>query len=138
MSQTNLTSNSNNINIEDFEFYSEKNVNNCFETLKEKQFYTQGLINEIEMYKSEDPDLIRIIMSELRANNRFIRRQNDKQKEIQKEYEKRERFIKKFKQNSIRQKYKFREPIPYHIIKERRKHVVKYKPQSTTENLLFY
>ena len=138
MSQTNLTSNSNNINIEDFEFYSEKNVNNCFETLKEKQFYTQGLINEIEMYKSEDPDLIRIIMSELRANNRFIRRQNDKQKEIQKEYEKRERFIKKFKQNSIRQKYKFREPIPYHILKERRKHVVKYKPQSTTENLLFY
>ena len=138
MSQTNLTSNSNNINIGVFEFYSEKNVNNCFETLKEKQFYTQGLINEIEMYKSEDPDLIRIIMSELRANNRFIRRQNDKQKEIQKEYEKRERFIKKFKQNSIRQKYKFREPIPYHILKERRKHVVKYKPQSTTENLLFY
>ena len=138
VSQINLTSNNNNIDLGAYELYKERDVKNCFEALKEKQFYTQGLIDEIEMYKSEDPNLIRIIMSELRANNRFLRRQDEKQKEIQKEYEKREKFINKFKQNSIRQKYKFREPIPYHILKERRKHVVKYKPQSTSENLLFY
>ena len=138
VSQINLTSNSNNINLGEYELYNAKDVKNCFQALKEKQFYTLGLINEIEMYKSEDPNLIRIIMSELRANNRFLRRQDEKQKEIQKEFEKREKFINKFKQNSIRQKYKFREPIPYHILKERRKHVVKYKPQSTSENLLFY
>ena len=138
VSQINLTSNNNNIDLGAYELYKERDVKNCFEALKEKQFYTQGLIGEIEMYKSEDPNLIRIIMSELRANNRFLRRQDEKQKEIKKEYEKREKFINKFKQNSIRQKYKFREPIPYHILKERRKHVVKYKPQSTSENLMFY
>ena len=138
VSQINLTSNSNNINLGEYELYNAKDVKNCFQALKEKQFYTLGLINEIEMYKSEDPNLIRIIMSELRANNRFLRRQDEKQKEIQKEFEKREKFINKFKQNSIRQKYKFREPIPYHILKERRKQVVKFKPQSTSENLMFY
>ena len=138
VSQINLTSNSNNINLGEYELYNAKDVKNCFQALKEKQFYTLGLINEIEMYKSEDPNLIRIIMSELRANNRFLRRQDEKQKEIQKEFEKREKFINKFKQNSIRQKYKFREPIPYHILKERRKKVVKFKPQSTSENLMFY
>ncbi len=138
VSQINLTSNSNNINLGEYELYNAKDVKNCFQALKEKQFYTLGLINEIEMYKSEDHNLIRIIMSELRANNRFLRRQDEKQKEIQKEFEKREKFINKFKQNSIRQKYKFREPIPYHILKERRKQVVKFKPQSTSENLMFY
>ena len=140
MSQTNITSNSNNLvtNMEQCEYYYEKDVNKCFETLRDKQFYTQSLINEIETYKKEDPNLIRIITSDIRTSNRLLKRQNEKEKEVQKEDEKREKFIKKFQQNSIRRKYNFREPIPYHIIQERKKHIVKYKPESTSTNLLFY
>ena len=140
MSQTNITSNSNNLetNMEQYEYYYEKDVNKCFETLRDKQFYTQSLINEIETYKKEDPNLIRIITSDIRTSNRLLKRQKEKEKEVQKEDEKREKFIKKFQQNSIRRKYNFREPIPYHIIQERKKHIVKYKPESTSTNLLFY
>lgn len=140
MSQTNITSNSNNLvtNMEQYEYYYEKDVNKCFEILRDKQFYTQSLINEIETYKKEDPNLIRIITSDIRTSNRLLKRQKEKEKEVQKEDEKREKFIKKFQQNSIRRKYNFREPIPYHIIQERKKHIVKYKPESTSTNLLFY
>ena len=140
MSQTNITSNSNGLetNMEQYEYYYEKDVNKCFETLRDKQFYTQSLINEIETYKKEDPNLIRIITSDIRTSNRLLKRQKEKEKEVQKEDEKREKFIKKFQQNSIRRKYNFREPIPYHIIQERKKHIVKYKPESTSTNLLFY
>ena len=140
MSQTNITSNSNNLetNMEQYEYYYEKDVNKCFETLRDKQFYTQSLINEIETYKKEDPNLIRIITSDIRTSNRLLKRQKEKEKEVQKEDEKREKFIKKFQQNSIIRKYNFREPIPYHIIQERKKHIVKYKPESTSTNLLFY
>ena len=59
-------------------------------------------------------------------------------KNLKKEMTKRENIIKKYRQNILRQKYKFREPIPYHIVQERKKHVVIYKPESTATNLLFY
>ena len=109
-----------------------RDVNKCVEILTRKQFYVQNLITEIEGYKENDPELFRIIIGEVRINNRIKRR------EIEKEMTKRENIINKYRQNILRQKYKFREPIPYHIVQERKKHIVIYKPESTATNLLFY
>ena len=119
-------------------FYLRRDVNKCVEILTKKQFYVQDLITEIETYKQNDPELFRIIIGEVRINNRIKRREIEKQKNLKKELTKRENIIKKYRQNILRQKYKFREPIPYHIVQERKKHVVKYKPESTATNLLFY
>ena len=119
-------------------FYLRRDVNKCVEILTKKQFYVQDLITEIETYKQNDPELFRIIIGEVRINNRIKRREIEKQKNLKKELTKRENIIKKYRQNILRQKYKFREPIPYHIVQERKKHVVIYKPESTATNLLFY
>ena len=119
-------------------FYLKRDVNNCFEIIKEKQFYIQNLIAEIESYKAEDPELLRIIIGEVRINNRIERREIERQKNLKIELTKRENIIKKYRQNIIRNKYKFKEPIPFYIIQERKKHAVKYKPESTSTNLLFY
>ena len=119
-------------------FYLRRDVNKCVEILTKKQFYVQDLITEIETYKQSDPELFRIIIGEVRINNRIKRREIEKQKNLKKELTKRENIIKKYRQNILRQKYKFREPIPYHIVQERKKHVVIYKPESTATNLLFY
>ena len=119
-------------------FYLRRDVNKCVEILTKKQFYVQDLITEIETYKQNDPELFRIIIGEVRINNRIKRREIEKQKNLKKELTKRENIIKKYRQNIPRQKYKFREPIPYHIVQERKKHVVIYKPESTATNLLFY
>ena len=62
----------------------------------------------------------------------------EREKKFQQELAKRENIIKKYRQSILVQRFKFKEPIPYHIIKERRKHVVKFKPESTSTNLLFY
>ena len=119
-------------------FYLRRDVKKCVEILTRKQFYVQNLITEIEGYKENDPELFRIIIGEVRINNRIKRREIEKQKNLKKEMTKRENIIKKYRQNILRQKYKFREPIPYHIVQERKKHVVIYKPESTATNLLFY
>ena len=119
-------------------FYLRRDVNKCVEILTRKQFYVQNLITEIEGYKENDPELFRIIIGEVRINNRIKRREIEKQKNLKKEMTKRENIIKKYRQNILRQKYKFREPIPYHIVQERKKHIVIYKPESTATNLLFY
>ena len=123
---------------EDTGFYFRKDFNNCVEILKHKQFYAQNLIAEIELYKKEDPELFRIIINDVRTSNRIMRREKEKEKIMRRELTKRENIINKYRQNILRQKYKFREPIPYYILKERKKHVVKYKPESTSTNLLFY
>ena len=119
-------------------FYLRRDVKKCVEILTRKQFYVQNLITEIEGFKENDPELFRIIIGEVRINNRIKRREIEKQKNLKKEMTKRENIIKKYRQNILRQKYKFREPIPYHIVQERKKHVVIYKPESTATNLLFY
>jgi len=134
-SQLNLT---NGKTEEESGFYLRRDVNKCVEILTRKQFYVQNLITEIEGYKENDPELFRIIIVEVRINNRIKRREIEKQKNLKKEMTKRENIIKKYRQNILRQKYKFREPIPYHIVQERKKHVVIYKPESTATNLLFY
>ena len=119
-------------------FYLRRDVKKGVEILTRKQFYVQNLITEIEGYKENDPELFRIIIGEVRINNRIKRREIEKQKNLKKEMTKRENIIKKYRQNILRQKYKFREPIPYHIVQERKKQVVIYKPESTATNLLFY
>ena len=123
---------------EDTGFYFRKDFHNCVEILTHKQFYAQNLIAEIELYKKEDPELFRIIINDVRTCNRIMRREKEKEKIMRRELTKRENIINKYRQNILRQKYKFREPIPYYILKERKKHVVKYKPESTSTNLLFY
>ena len=123
---------------EDSYFYFEKDVKNCFRALKEKQFYVLDLINEIEGYNKEDPELLKIIIGERRLTNKMKRRENEKAKIKANELSKKEMIIKKFGQNIIRQRFKLEEQIPLYILKERRKHIIKYKPESTSTNLLFY
>ena len=135
MSQSNLTTKQSEDNSE---YTLRKNMNECIESLKQKQFYVQGLINEIELYQKEDPELLKIIVNEIKINNRINRRKKEKQKNIEKDILKRKNLVKKYRQNTLRQKFKFQEPIPYHIIQERKKHVVKYKPDTTFTNLVFY
>jgi len=135
MSQSNLTTKQSEDNSE---YTLRKNMNECIESLKQKQFYVQGLINEIELYQKEDPEFLKIIVNEIKINNRINRRKKEKQKNIEKDILKRKNLVKKYRQNILRQKFKFQEPIPYHIIQERKKHVVKYKPDTTFTNLVFY
>ena len=135
VSETNLT---NNNSVEFSDYYLKNDVKNCFELLKQKQFYVLNLISEIEMDKKEDPKLFRVVITEVKINNRLLRRKLEKEKIMKKQLSNRENIIKKYRQNILIQKYKFREPIPYHIIQERKKHVVKYKPGSTRTHLLFY
>ena len=135
VSETNLT---NNNSVEFSDYYLKNDVKNCFELLKQKQFYVLNLISEIEMDKKEDPKLFRVVITEVKINNRLLRRKLEKEKIMKKQLTNRENIIKKYRQNILTQKYKFREPIPYHIIQERKKHVVKYKPGSTRTHLLFY
>jgi len=135
MSQSNLTTKQSEDNSE---YTLRKNMNECIESLKQKQFYVQGLINEIELYQKEDPELLKIIVNEIKINNRINRRKKEKQKNIEKDILKRKNLVKKYRQNILRQKFKFQEPIPYHILQERKKHVVKYKPDTTFTNLVFY
>ena len=119
-------------------FFFRRDVKKCIEILREKQFSIQNLINEIEAYKKEDPELLGIVINQVKNDNRFERRQMEREKKFQQELAKRENIIKKYRQSILVQRFKFKEPIPYHIIKERRKHVVKFKPESTSTNLLFY
>ena len=119
-------------------FFFRRDVKKCIEILREKQFSIQNLINEIESYKKEDPELLGIVINQVKNDNRFKRRQMEREKKFQQELAKRENIIKKYRQSILVQRFKFKEPIPYHIIKERRKHVVKFKPESTSTNLLFY
>ena len=135
MSQSNLTTKQSEDNSE---YTLRKNMNECIKSLKQKQFYVQRLINEIELYQKEDPELLKIIVNEIKINNRINRRKKEKQKNIEKDILKRKNLVKKYRQNILRQKFKFQEPIPYHIIQERKKHVVKYKPDTTFTNLVFY
>ena len=119
-------------------FFFRRDVKKCIEVLRDKQFSIQNLIDEIESYKNEDPELLGTIINQVKDNNRFERRKIEREKILKQELLKRENIIKKYRENILIQKFKFKEPIPFHIIKERRKYMVKYKPESTSTNLLFY
>ena len=88
----------------------------------------EDLINEINDEVKSDPRLTKIIMAQVRLENRIEKCEKEKKIKQIEEFNKKQRIINKIGQNIIREKYKFKEQIPYHIIKERRKHVVKYKP----------
>ena len=69
VSETNLT---NNNSVEFSDYYLKNDVKNCFELLKQKQFYVLNLISEIEMDKKEDPKLFRVVITEVKINNRLL------------------------------------------------------------------
>ena len=134
MSQPNFTSSSNQNNNS----FNPKLVKKSVEFLKQKQFYVQDLIDELEGYDKEDHEFFKVIINEAKINNRILRREIENQRQIKQQIIKRENLLKKYRKSIIKQKCKLKEQIPYHIIKERSKHIVKYKPESTSENLLFY
>ena len=120
------------------QFFYGRKIQNCINDIKVKEFMIEELINEINVEVKQDPQLTKIIMANVRLENRIEKIQNEKKKKQIEENYKRQNIIKKIGQSVIREKYKFREPIPYHILKERRKHIIKYAPDSTESNLLFY
>ena len=122
----------------DSEFYLTREARICFDLIRKKETYIEELINDIERYKEEDPKLLKIIINERKLTHIRKRREKEQARSLVLELLKKEKFIKKFKQNVLIQKYKFREPIPHYILEERKKHVVKYKPVSTSTQLLFY
>ena len=119
-------------------FVYDRKIQNCINDLKIKEFMIEELINEINEYVQKDPQLTKIIMAHVRLENRIEKIQNEKKKKEIEENYKRKKIIKKIGQSVIREKYKFQEPIPYHILKERKKHIIKYGPESTESNLLYY
>ena len=122
----------------DSEFYLTREARICFDLIRKKETYIEELINDIERYKEEDPKLLKIIINERKLAHIRKRREKEQARSLVLELLKKEKFIKKFKQNVLIQKYKFREPIPHYILEERKKHVVKYKPVPTSTQLLFY
>jgi hypothetical protein len=125
------------INTETQFFYGKK-IQNCINDLKLKEFMVEELINEINEDIKNDARLVKIIMAQVRLENRIDKAEKERKiKEIE-EYNKKQNIINKIGQYIVREKYKFKEQIPYHILKERRKHVVKYVPESTETNLLYY
>ena len=120
------------------QFFYGKKIQNCLNDLKLKEFIVEDLINEINDEVKSDPRLTKIIMAQVRLENRIEKCEKEKKIKQIEEFNKKQRIINKIGQNIIREKYKFKEQIPYHILKERRKHVVKYKPESTESNILFY
>jgi len=118
-------------------FYGKK-IQNCINDLKIKEFLAEELINEINEDMKQDPKLTKIIMAQVRLENRIVKTEKEKKLKQIEEYNKKQNIINKIGQYIIKQRCKLKEQIPYHILKERSKQVVKYKPESTEANLLFY
>ena len=117
--------------------YGQK-IQNCINDLKLKEFMVEELINEINEDIKEDPKLTKIIMAQVRLENRIVKTEKEKQLKQIEEYNKKQNIINKIGQFYIKERCKFKEQIPYHILKERNKHKIKYKSESTQSNLLFY
>lgn len=128
----------NNKTGDDAKFSYGRNLQKCINDLKIKEFMVEELINEINDDIKEDAKLVKIITAQIRLENRIEKTEKEKRKKQIEEHAKRQNIINKIGQYIIKQKYKFKEPIPYYILKERSKNVVKYKPESTESNLLFY
>ena len=125
------------INTETQFFYGKK-IQNCLNDLKLKEFMVEELINEINEDVKNDAKLVKIIMAQVRLENRIDKAEKERKIKEMEEYNKKQNIINKIGQYIVREKYKFKEQIPYHILKERRKHIVKYVPESTETNLLYY
>lgn len=120
------------------QFFYGKKIQNCLNDLKLKEIIVEDLINEINDEVKNDPRLTKIIMAQVRLENRIEKCEKEKRIKQIEEFNKKQKIINKIGQIIIREKYKLNEQIPYHILKERRKNIIKYEPESTESNLLFY
>ena len=120
------------------QFLYSKKLQNCLNDLKLKEFIIEDLINEINEDVKKDPQLTKIIMSQVRLENRIEKTEKEKKIKQIEEFNKKQKIINKIGQFIVKEKFKYKEQIPYHIIKQRRKNIIKYIPESTESNLLFY
>ena len=120
------------------QFFYGKKIQNCINDIKLKEFMVEELINEINDEVKKDPRLTKIIMAQVRLENRIEKTEKEKKNKQIEEYNKKQKIINKIGQFIVKEKYKFKEQIPYHILKERSKHKVKYVPENTKSNLLYY
>ena len=129
---------STNSNGTETEFFYNRSIKGVIQDLKTKEFLIEDLINEIEEAQKEDPQLIKIIMSEVRRENRIFKTNEERKIKQLEEFNKRKKIINKIEQNFVRQRCKFREPTPYHILKQREKYLIKGEKETPDSNLLFY
>ena len=118
-------------------FYG-NNIQKCISDLKFKEAMIEELINEIDKNIKEDEKLVKKIMAGIRDENRIENYEKEKKNLEIKEKLKQQKIIRKIKQFTFKEKYKFKEPIPFHILKERRKKITNNMPQSTESSFLFY
>ena len=119
-------------------FFFGKSLKGVIQDLKMKEFLIEDLIKEIEEAQKKDPQLIKIIVSEVRRENRITKTNEERKIKQFAEFNKRKKIINKIEQNFIRQRCKFRELTPYHILKQREKYVIKGEKETPDSNLLFY
>ena len=135
--KTHMSSNVNLTGSENLIFYG-NNVQKCINDLKLKEFMIENFINEIDKNINEDEKLVKKIMNEIKDEHKIENIKKEKKKlEIQRTF-KRQKIIDKIKQITFKEKYKFKEPIPFNILKDRKKKDEKKIPQTTQTNLLFY
>jgi hypothetical protein len=129
---------STNSNGTETDFFFGRNIKGIIQDLKKKEFLIADLINEIEEAQKKDPQLIKIIVSEIKIENRIVKTNEERKIKQLEEFNKRKKIINKIEQNFIRQRCKFREPTPYHILKQREKYLIKGEKDTPDSNLLFY
>ena len=129
---------STNSNGTETEFFFGRSLKGAIQDLKKKEFLIEDLIKEIEEAQKKDPQLIKIIVSEVRKENRITKTNEERKIKQIEEFNKRKKVINKIEQNFVRQRCKFRELTPYHILKQREKYLIKGEKDTPDSNLLFY
>ena len=129
---------STNSNGTETEFFFGRSLKGAIQDLKKKEFLIEDLIKEIEEAQKKDPQLIKIIVSEVRRENRITKTNEERKIKQIEEFNKRKKVINKIEQNFVRQRCKFRELTPYHILKQREKYLIKGEKDTPDSNLLFY
>ena len=114
------------------------NIKKSINYLKKKECMIEELIDEIDGYIKEDKSLVSEIIEKLKTENMNKYRENEKRKILIKENINKQKIMEKFGQKVIKERLKFKEPIPYLILKGRKKLSIKKIPLSTRTNLLFY
>jgi len=133
----NKTTSTNSNGTETEHFFS-RNIKGAIQDIKMKEFLIEDLINEIQEAEKEDPKLVKLIVTEVRRENRIFKINEEKKIKQNEDFNKRKKIINKIKQNFVRQRCKFRELTPYHILKQREKYLIKGEKDSPDSNLLFY
>jgi len=133
----NKTTSTNSNGTETEHFFS-RNIKEAIQDIKMKEFLIEDLINEIHEAEKEDPKLVKLIVTEVRRENRIFKINEERKIKQNEDFNKRKKIINKIEQNFVRQRCKFREPIPDHILKQREKYLIKGEKDSPDANLLFY